>query len=179
MRIIIPAIFLFFLLAIPVSAQSRLGINAYAGGGMSFPFQDLDTYWKHTFHGTVGVGIGLTPGLDAVARYAYRPFGIDKDAINDDGINGTGEDFKINEYGIDLSANLSAPEIPVRPYGLIGIGLAKIMGNSEFFYSFGGGIKIGLVSKIDLLAEIRYNKLTMDRWEISYMPITVGIGASM
>jgi opacity protein-like surface antigen len=179
MRIIVPAIFVILVFAVSASAQTGPGISGYAGGGISFPFQDLNTYWKQTFHGTIGIGMRLTPGLDAVGRYAYRSFGADADVEIEDNIGGIGEDFKIHEYGIDLSANLSAPGVPVRPFGLIGIGLAKIHGDSEFFYTFGGGIKAGLMPKIDLIIEIRYNKLTLDELDISYMPITIAIGASL
>lgn len=179
MRIIAPTILLLCLLTVPASAQSGLGISGYAGGGISFPFQDLNTFWDPAFHGTVGIGVRLTPGLDAVGRYAYRSFGIDKDVIVDEAANEIGGDFKIHEYGVDISANLSAPGIPVRPFGLIGVGLAKIDGDSEFFYSIGAGIKAGLMPKIDLLAEIRYNKLTMDDLDIGYLPITVGLAVSL
>jgi hypothetical protein len=161
------------------SAQPTSGINAYAGGGATFPFNDLNTFWENGYHGTVGVGFRLTPGLEGVARYAFHTFPAEEDVILPEGLADISEDFDINEYGIDIRANLAAPGLGFRPYGLVGAGIAKMPDKSEFFYSIGGGFKVSAIPRLNFFLEGRYMRVSVNDFEFSYAPVTVGLNLSL
>lgn len=170
-----------FVLAAPLSAQVNLGLNGYAGGGISFPLKDLEKNWKTGHHGAIGVGYRLTPGLEGVGRFAYHmfPVSLPGDTAGMVAPADITQDFDIHEYGIDLRANLAAPGLNFRPYGLIGAGMAKLPSEKKFFYCVGGGIKATLFPRINLFIEARYTRISVDDFDISYVPVSAGLNLSL
>ena len=170
------------------------GLNLYGGGGVSIPMGDLKDFWKSGYHGTIGVGLGLIPTLETVARFSTHTFPLDDNKYG-------GVDFTIKEYGIDVRANLSHPGRPLRLYALIGIGMAKydfsekmiddavadevttglekLEPETKFFYNIGGGFKVRAMSKISFFLEGRYTKIQVPNGKIDYFPITIGLNISL
>jgi len=181
MKKIILILLLVSIMAGPLSAQLKIGIDGYAGGGLSFPAKDLNANWKTGQHGMLGIGYNLTPGLDAVAFYAYRTFPASPPADTTGIIAPANitEDFKIHEYGLDLRANLAMTGMKFRPYGLVSAGMAKMPKETKMFYSVGGGIKTGLMPKVYLFLEARYTHVSVDDFDISYVPVMAGLNLSL
>lgn len=179
MKTVILTIALIILVAGTSSAQTGLGFNLYAGGGGDVPLDDLKTYWKTGFHGTIGLGRSLSPGIEIVARYAYHTFPTEglSDTVQ---LFGNSEaDLDLHEYGIDFRANLAAPGLKFRPYGLIGLGFVKIPSANKFFYCVGGGFKVAAMPKLNFFLEARYTRITLDDFEVGYVPITIGLNLSL
>lgn len=165
----------------PLSAQPKIGIDGYAGGGISFPLKDLAKNWKTGHHGGIGIGYRLTPGLEGVGRYTYHmfPFSLPGDTAGIVAAADITQDFEVHEYGIDLRANLATPGLNFRPYGLIGAGLAKMPDETKLFYCVGGGIKFTLFPRINLFIETRYTRISVDDFDISYVPVSAGLNLSL
>lgn len=170
------------------------GLNLYGGGGISVPMGDLKGFWESGYSGTIGVGLGLIPTLETVARFSVHTFPLDDDKYG-------GVDFTVHEYGLDIRANLSAPGRPFRPYALIGVGMAKydfsekmiddavadgvssslekLEPKTKFFYNIGGGFKVRAMPKLNFFLEGRYTKIQVPHGKIDYFPITIGLNISL
>lgn len=188
------------LMAVPAHAQlgsateaAKIGINIYAGGGLSFPMGDLGDGWKTGYHGMGAISMRFFPAVETTARYAYHSFPIDVD----DG----DADFTVAEYGLDLRVNLSPPGLNFSPYALVGIGAAKfdfkintgdpalddfvnaafdqLEPETKFFYCFGGGIKVKALPRLNFFLEGRYSKIAISESDISYLPFTIGLNLSL
>ena len=48
-------------------------------------------------------------------------------------------------------------------------------GENHFGFNIGGGIKVPFSSSFETFVEARYNRVTLDQGNISFVPITVGI----
>jgi opacity protein-like surface antigen len=46
---------------------------------------------------------------------------------------------------------------------------------NHFGFNVGGGIKIPLSSSFETFVEARYNRVTVDNGNLSFIPVTVGI----
>lgn len=167
------------LLAAASAAQMGLGLNAYAGGGISFPLDDLNTYWQPAYHGMLGAGFSLTPGLEGVARYAYFAFPADEDVPPGESFADATDDFTAHEYGVDLRASLATPGFRFRPYGLVGAGFVKMPDDSKFFYCIGGGFKVTAFPKVNFFLEARYSRVSVDDFDVGYAPVTVGLNLAL
>ncbi len=161
------------------SARIGPGLNIYAGAGINFPTDDLNTTWKDGYHGAAAIGHLLTPGLEGCLRYAYHTFPTEIDSTIDPNFADTKKDFDVHEFNIDFRANLAVPVSRFRPYGLIGIGLAKTPDENKLFYCVGGGFKMSLLPKISLFLEGRYTRVTFDSFDVGYIPITLGVSLSL
>lgn len=189
MKRIIAAVVILTTAVSPVMSQG-LGINFYAGGGLSVPMENLKDLWKTGYQGSVGLGLTPVPTLETVARFGYHAFPSKKDSTGN-------KDFTISEYGLDVRANLAAPGFKFRPYALIGAGFAKyefatttvdqVVGaaleglepKTKFFYCFGGGIKVNAAPKLNFYLEGRYTKISVPMGKIDYIPISMGLNLSL
>jgi len=179
MRFSIIAIIALICLTTSPAAQVKLGFSAYAGGGVDFPMDDLNTYWKNGYHGSLGIGYRLSPGLEAVGRYGYHSMPSDTNETVDEFFADSKQDIEIHEYAVDLKANLAMPGMRFRPYGFISAGWAQMPDEGEFFYGIGGGIRVIALPRIDLFLEARYNRVTIDDYDVNYIPITMGVSVNL
>jgi opacity protein-like surface antigen len=178
---------IFFIIVVTIlccgfaSAQVGVGINLYAGGGLTLPLNDLKSACKTGYHGTAGVGYSMVPGLEAVARYAYHSLPVKDDVKSLVVFAGApvADNYTIAEYGLDIRANLAAPALKVRPYALVGAGMADIPGKSKFFYAFGGGIKVAAMPKLNFFLEGRYSKVSVDEGTYDFIPLAIGLNLSL
>jgi len=164
-----------------LSAQTKIGLDGYAGGGVGLPMKDLEANWKTGHHGSIGFGYSLTPGLEAVARYAYNlfPVSLPEDTAGIIAPADITQDFDVHEFGIDIRANLAATGLRFQPFGLIGAGMARMPAEEKMFYSIGGGIKVALLSQLNLYVEARYTRISVDDFDISYVPVTAGLNLGL
>ncbi len=160
------------------AAQSSIGLNVFAGGGLTVPLQDMKDSWKIGGHGDVGFGFSLTPGLDAGGRYHFFALPLD-DSPDSVSFVDTDDDLTVHEFSGEIRALLSPPGINIRPYGIIGIGFAKFPDRTEFFYCVGGGLKYGIIPRLDFFIEGRYNWVSIEDYSVSYIPLSIGVSLSL
>ena len=176
---VIVLVMMILILPVVVSAQIDPNFNIYAGGGVGFPTDDLNTTWKDGFHGAISFGFLMSPGLEGALRYAYHNFPTEIDSTIVPNIADTKDDFEVQEFSFDFRANLAAPEFRFRPYGLIGVGLARTPRENKLFYCVGGGIKVLLMPKISLFLEGRYTRIPFDSFDVGYIPVTLGVAVGL
>lgn len=156
------------------SAQTNMGLTLYAGGGPAAPFADVQDSWKIGGHGSAAFGFPLTGGLEGVGRYSYYsfPLGDDPDPVS---FADTDDDLTIHEFAAEVRAQLAPPGVKIRPYGIIGAGLAGPPNRTEFFYCVGGGFRFSAAPNIDFFVEGRYSLISVEDYSVSYIPITIGL----
>jgi len=65
-----------------VAAQTPQPFSLYVGSAVSLPTspEAFADFYKTGFHGSVGVGYKVSPGLQAVGKVEYHRFKLDYDA---------------------------------------------------------------------------------------------------
>ncbi len=178
MKIIMSAAVMLLLMTGLANAQVSLGLDFYAGAGITIPLQDVKTGWKIGGQGSLAAGYTVTPGLETVVRYSYYSF-PSKDHELDSTFANAAEKLTVKEASIEMHGQLSAPTNRVRPYGLIGLGMANLSEDNFFFYCVGGGLKFFAMPKINFFVEARYNWVSINNFSVNYVPITAGINLSL
>lgn len=188
-KVIVPKVFVILilatLLAASVSAQLPIPIKIYAGGGLGL--QDKPTtfndYYKSGWHMTAGVGYSVMPMVELMGAFEYHSFSSDFVKSGDAILSlARGGDIKATMFGLHAKMTPSMPMFPIKPYGLAGIGLAKVtqsdfdwQGGSDvwestlalddqtkLYYSLGGGVLYSFFPKVSLFAEARYTTIQID-----------------
>lgn len=160
------------------SAQVSLGLDFYAGAGISIPLQDVKTGWKIGGQGSLAAGYTVTPGLETVVRYSYYSFPTKGDKLDSTFANSE-EKLTVKEASLEMHGQLAAPTNRVRPYGFVGLGLANLTEDNFFFYCVGGGLKFFAMPKINFFLEARYSWVSVTNFSVNYVPITAGINLSL
>jgi opacity protein-like surface antigen len=155
------------------NASAQLSSNPFQIGGaagIAFPMGDLSDAVNTGYNVTLAVGYKpmLTP-IGVRVEAAYNEFG------GQAGVN------NINVPAFTGNLVYALPGISFSPYIIGGAGLYTPNigpGNSRdnhFGFNVGGGIKIPLSSSFETFVEARYNKVSVDNFNLSFVPITVGI----
>ena len=155
------------------NASAQLSSNPFQIGGaagIAFPMGDLSDAVNTGYNVTLAVGYKpmLTP-IGVRVEAAYNEFG------GQAGVN------NINVPAFTGNLVYALPGISFSPYIIGGAGLYMPnigTGNdreSHFGFNVGGGIKIPLSSSFETFVEARYNKVSVDNFNLSFVPITVGI----
>ena len=155
------------------NASAQLSSNQFQIGGaagIAFPMGDLSDAVNTGYNVTLAVGYKpmLTP-IGVRVEAAYNEFG------GQAGVN------NINVPAFTGNLVYALPGISFSPYIIGGAGLYMPnigTGNdreSHFGFNVGGGIKIPLSSSFETFVEARYNKVSVDNFNLSFVPITVGI----
>jgi opacity protein-like surface antigen len=138
--------------------------------GIAFPSGDLSNNWNTGYNVTLAVG--YKPRL--------LPIGIRVEAAyNEFGGEGGFDNINIPAFTGNLVYTL--PGVSFSPYAIGGAGLytpnIDVGGGREnkFGFNVGGGIKIPLSSSFETFVEARYNRVSVDNGNLSFIPITVGI----
>jgi opacity protein-like surface antigen len=138
--------------------------------GIAFPLSDLGNIVNTGYNVTLAVGYKpmLTP-IGVRVEAAYNEFG---------GQAGVGN---INVPAFTGNLVYALPGVSFSPYIIGGAGLYTPnigQGNdreNHFGFNVGGGIKIPLSSSFETFVEARYNKVSLDNFNLRFVPITVGI----
>jgi len=155
------------------NAGAQLSSNPFQIGGaagIAFPSGDLSNSANTGYNVTLMVGYKpmLTP-IGVRVEAAYNEFGSDA------GFE------KINVPAFTGNLVYGLPGVSFSPYIIGGAGLytpnIALDGGREnkFGFNIGGGIKIPLSSSFETFVEARYNKVSVDNGNFSFIPVTVGI----
>ena len=158
-------------------AQAQAGVlsgfQIGAAGGVAFPTSDLGDITNTGYNVSVAVGV----------RPAYTPIGVRLEAAyNQFNLQGGGGNINIPAFTGNLVYGL--PITSFSPYAIGGAGLYRTgaelngAGNSaenHFGFNVGGGIKLPLSTSFETFIEARYNRVTVDGGNISFVPVTIGV----
>jgi opacity protein-like surface antigen len=155
------------------NASAQLSSNPFQIGGaagIAFPMSDLSDAVNTGYNVTLAVGYKpmLTP-IGVRVEAAYNEFG------GQAGVN------SINIPAFTGNLVYALPGVSFSPYIIGGAGLYTPnigAGNdreNHFGFNVGGGIKIPLSSSFETFVEARYNKVSVDNFNMSFIPVTVGI----
>lgn len=152
---------------------AQLSSNPFQIGGaagIAFPLSDLGNIVNTGYNVTLAVGYKpmLTP-IGVRVEAAYNEFG------------GQGGASSLNVPAFTGNLVYALPGVSFSPYIIGGAGLYTPnigTGNdreNHFGFNVGGGIKIPLSSSFETFVEARYNKVSVDNFNLSFIPVTVGI----
>lgn len=157
-------------------AHAQFSSNPFqigASAGVAFPTSDLSDIANTGYNVTVAVGYkpALTP-IGVRVEAAYNQFGLK----NVDG--------NVNIPAFTGNLVYSLPGVSFSPYAIGGAGLYRTnvdlsgggsAGENHFGFNIGGGIKIPLSSSFETFVEARYNRVTVDNGNLSFIPVSIGI----
>ncbi|MBI5267359.1 MAG: outer membrane beta-barrel protein, partial [candidate division Zixibacteria bacterium] len=190
---------LIILIAFGVSASAQIPtpFSLYAGGAVSLPQSptEFKDSFKSGFHGMVGFGWKLMPNFQAVGKIELHSFGFD---FTQGGLATaypalTGGSTRIWMFGADGRYSLGLPAAPFKPFGLAGIGLAKVdqtdfsgdplatsfnalipSSQSKVYWNIGAGFEFKGTPLFGLFAQVRYVSIATEGSASTFVPITVG-----
>jgi opacity protein-like surface antigen len=159
--------------AVASTAGAQLSSNPFqigASAGIAFPSGDLSDAANLGYNVTLAVGYKpmLSP-IGVRVEAAYNEFGAE------DGFE------KLNVPAFTGNLVYALPGVSFSPYIIGGAGLytpnIALDGGREnkFGFNVGGGIKLPLSSSFETFVEARYNKVSVDNGNFSFIPVTVGI----
>jgi opacity protein-like surface antigen len=162
--------------AVAPGAHAQVSSNPFQIGGaagIAFPVSDLSDIANTGYNVTLAVGY----------RPQYLPLGVRVEAAyNQFGFQGGGGNINIPAFTGNLVYTL--PGVSFSPYAIGGAGLYRTnvdltgggsTGENHFGFNIGGGVKIPLSSSFETFIEARYNRVTVDGGNLSFVPVTVGI----
>jgi opacity protein-like surface antigen len=155
------------------NANAQLSSNPFQIGGaagIAFPMGDLSDIVNTGYNVTLAVGYKpmLTP-IGVRVEAAYNEFGGQAGASS------------LNIPAFTGNLVYALPGVSFSPYIIGGAGLYTPNigpGNdreNHFGFNIGGGIKIPLSSSFETFVEARYNKVSVNNVNVSFIPVTVGI----
>jgi opacity protein-like surface antigen len=154
-------------------AHAQFSSNPFqigAAGGIAFPTGDLGD--------VAGTGYNITFAVGY--KPMLSPIGVRVEAA----YNEFGEEAGFRKINIPaFTGNLvyTLPGVSFSPYIIGGAGLytpnTDLGGGrqNQFGFNIGGGIKIPLSSSFETFVEARYNRVSVDNGNLSFIPVTVGI----
>lgn len=178
------------LFSMSASAQDIKPFNIYVGGGLTLPQSDLDDSisYKNGFHLLGGIGFNFAPMIQVGGKLEY--FSMD---VDDADLEGTGLSVSTNAmmYGVTVKLQPKAPMMPIKVFGLVGLGMASIEHKigfdagfisfgtstgrtSKFYYEFGAGVELGKFP-LPFFVMARYIGISTEGQTTSFIPITVGL----
>ena len=185
------------LLAFSVSASAQVPsspVSFYAGGALSIPSgpDSFKETFKNGYHGMAGVGLSMSPMIELVGKLEYHAFQFD---FTDDLSELSGGTNKMWMYGADVKLSPSLPALPIKPYALVGVGMASIsmsefsgpeslslsilnsaIGESQtkMYWNIGVGMNMISTPLFSLFAQPRYVNIATDGESAQFIPITIG-----
>ena len=160
-------------LTAPVASSSAQDFNPFEIGGAigaAVPLGDLGDITDVGYNATFILGYNPT----------FSPIGFRFDAAyNEFGLEGS--DGNINIPSFTANAVFKAPTGGFTPYLIGGGGLYRVgaefpgfaEAENKFGFNIGGGVSMPL-SGFKVFVEARYNRVSIDGGEISFVPITFG-----
>ena len=155
------------------NAQSSNPFQIGGAAGIAFPTSDLGNVTNTGYNVTLAVG--YSP--------AASPIGLRFEAAyNEFGFQGGGGNISIPAF--TANAVFALPATGFTPYVIGGGGLYRPGASSEFGnasaenhfgFNVGGGVKLPLSSSFETFVEARYNRVSINGGNLSFIPVTVGI----
>ncbi|HWR81994.1 MAG TPA: outer membrane beta-barrel protein [Candidatus Deferrimicrobium sp.] len=179
--------------ALGASAQVPTPFSFYAGGALSLPNapEGFKESFNSGYHGLVGIGYKLGPGFQLVGKAEYHKFSSDLSGFP--GVDGG--DANVWLFGGDGRLALGLPVAPIKPFGLLGFGLATIDQSdfsgpvtliaaipesypdkqSKLYYNFGAGVEFKFGPAVNLFVQGRYVSVSSEGGSTGFVPVTVGL----
>jgi opacity protein-like surface antigen len=141
--------------------------------GIAFPTSDLGNATNTGYNVTLAVG--YNPAAAPVGlrfEAAYNEFGAQVGGGN------------INVPSFTANAVFALPAAGFTPYVIGGAGLYRPSANNtfgtsssenDFGFNVGGGVKLPFSRSFETFVEARYNRVSINRGNLSFIPVTVGI----
>ena len=171
-------------------------VSLYAGGALSIPSSPdaFSETFKSGFHGMVGVGYSVSPMIEMVGKLEYHSFKFDFDNAMMEGYSGGSNNVWM--YGADAKVTPSLPALPIKPYGLVGVGFATMKqtefdgptslalsalneylpySQTEMYWNIGAGFNLATSPAMSLFAQARYVSIQTEGESSSFIPFTVGL----
>jgi opacity protein-like surface antigen len=158
-------------------ANAQSSSNPFQIGGaagIAFPTGDLGTATNTGYNVTLAVG--YNPAASPIGlrfEAAYNEFGFQ---------GGGGGNFNIPAF--TANAVFALPASGFTPYVIGGGGLYRPGASSafgttssenHFGFNVGGGVKLPLSTSFETFIEARYNYVSVNNGNLSFIPVTVGI----
>lgn len=175
-------------------------VSIYASGAISIPASpsSFKEGFKTGFHGSLGVGLKLSPAFQLIGKIENHQFSVDFDnsllLSTIAGIDG-GKN-KMWMYGVDGKYSLGLPAAPLKPFLLGGLGFANVKqtefsstdplatsvlnsvlpaSQTKVYYNIGGGIDLKSSPAFGLFAQVRYVSVATSGSSSSFIPFSVGV----
>jgi hypothetical protein len=197
MRKLFLALIILLAFGITASAQVPTPFSIYAGGAISLP-QSPDQFknnFKNGWHGMVGLGWKLMPSLQAVAKVELHSFAVDFENQNlvTSAPNLAGGTNRMLMFGLDGRYAVGVPAAPLKPFILVGGGLAHISSTdytgdplatslntdlpdpiTKVYWNIGAGLEFKGAPFMGMFAQVRYVSVATDNGASTFVPITIG-----
>ncbi|MCK5125624.1 MAG: outer membrane beta-barrel protein [candidate division Zixibacteria bacterium] len=167
------------------SAQVSKPFSVYAGGGLTLLQGDYGDYYKNGYHGMGAAGFSLAPMFQLMGKLEYHTLPVDAAAITND--------VTIIMYGAGFKFAPTLPGAPIKPFGIVGGGMATLktdasfdlgdfgtvdlgtVSSNEFYYEFGAGLELKASPGLSFFVMARYVTIANEFADFKYIPITVGL----
>lgn len=166
------------LFAMTASAQVPKPFTVYADAGLTMPNGDFNTLYKAGLHFGAGVGFNVGPNFQIVPNIEYHSFSMDF-------LGFSGGKMTVLMFGANGRMALGAGPMPVKPFFLGGLGLAR--GSTEaiqflateittdatstnFYWNVGAGVEL-----MGLFVQARYVSISSGGGSLNYIPVTLGL----
>ena len=185
------------LLAFSVSAAAQVPsspVSFYAGGALSIPSgpDSFKAMYKNGYHGMAGIGFDVSPMFELIGKLEYHTFQVDFAETMSDFSGGTN---KMWMYGADVKMSPSLPALPIKPYALVGVGMASISmtefsgptslslsilnsaiseSQTKMYWNIGVGAGLMNTPVLSLFVQARYVNVATDGESSQFIPITIG-----
>ena len=177
-------------------------LSFYAGGALSMPTSPagFSDGWKLGMHGMIGAGKNVSPRLQMIGKLEYHKFSADAAATtaNFGSPNVDGGAISTWMYGVDGRINLGAPVVPIKPFALVGLGIANLSFNeytttdtslssavatantgaismSKVYFNVGGGVEFAMGPKTSFFVQARYVSIATEGGSTTFIPVTLGL----
>ena len=166
-----------------------------AGLNVTTAPQSFKDYHKLGYHAEGGIGFKAFPMIQIVGKLGFYTVAKDWNFIPGLSDILDGGNIKIMTFGFDARASIGAPLVPIKPFGFIGGGWAKVAENditfsgtgsigdyytgmmedqTKFYYNFGGGLEFGS-GPLAFFIQAKYMSIATDGESIKYIPVSFGI----
>ncbi len=191
---ILLAVLLFGLVATASAQVPMKPFTIYASAGVTTPMSpdDFKDGWGTGYHANAQLGFNMYPKTEFVLNLEYHKFGADADFLE----IAEGGDKSVIMAGGDFKLNLGAPMVPIKPFLLVGAGIAvlstsdvtidvgpdigtfSIDSENKLYYQIGGGIEFTNFFIRAKFVTIKDGASDVDlgtEENASMMPISIGI----
>jgi opacity protein-like surface antigen len=176
------------------SVTPKLPFSLYGGGLFTVPQSpnEFSDQFKTGFHGTVGLGFNTLPTMQVVTKIEYHRFNSEAAGV----LGLEGGQMSAWTFGADARFAPSLPIMPIKPYGLIGGGFAKVSqgdytggtlglatalndasfeDQTKFYFNIGAGVELFSTPAFSFFAQGRYVRVATTPEPVTLIPITLGL----
>ena len=154
-------------------------------------------YHKLGYHAEGGIGFNAAPFIQIVGKVGINTIAKDWNFVP--GLSDVlqGGNVKVLTFGLDARTSIGAPAVPIKPFGFIGGGYAKVSEDdialssiatgviedyysngladqTKFYYNIGAGLEFG-GGPFSFFFQAKYTSIATEGGSIKYIPVSFGI----